>query len=94
MATWNKLEKINTANVPKNLLLSNQKKANLQPLLDKLNSPNLIGETTYASFIELVGDYSLDKVPFEVNVPSIETWNQEKSFVTSIFKNLISKRIF
>ena len=94
MATWNKLEQINTAISPKNLLLSKQKKANLQQLLDKLNSPNLIGETTYASFIELVGDYSLDKVPFEVNVPSIETWNQEKSFVMSIFKNLISKRIF
>jgi hypothetical protein len=94
MATWNKLEQINTANSTKNLLLSKQKKANLQQLLDKLNSPNLIGETTYASFIELVGDYSLDKVPFEVNVPSIETWNQEKSFVMSIFKNLISKRIF
>jgi hypothetical protein len=42
MATWNKLEQINTANVPKNLLLSKQKKANLQQLLDKLNSLHLI----------------------------------------------------
>lgn len=94
MATWKKLEQASNINYGPNLLLSHQKKASLQQLLDKLNSPNLIGETTYASFIEWVGNRSLEEVPFEVNVPSIESWKHEKLSVVQLLKLNVSFRLF
>ena len=94
MVTWKKLEQATNTSCGPNLLLSHQKKASLQQLLDKLNSPNLIGETTYTSFIEWLGNRSLEEVPFEVNVPSIESWKHEKSSVVQLLNLNVSFRLF
>jgi hypothetical protein len=70
---WNELEQ-DAEPVPPSLLLSDQLKASLQLLMDRLNSPNLPGGISFADFRELLLTSGPAEAAFHSDVPSIPAW--------------------
>ena len=72
-ATWNALEQEIPA-VPTSLLLSEQLIDSLQLLLDRLNSPTLIGGISFQEFQAIQSKHAADDVTFNSDVPDLTTW--------------------
>lgn len=81
--TWLALE-TDRKHVPPSLQLSEQLKDSLQLLLDRLNSPTLVGGVSFKTFQELSASVNLEKAIFQSDVPDIRTWLDEQSKVLQL----------
>ena len=84
--TWQKLEQP-IENPTVNLLLSDQLLAQLQLTIDKMLTKNLIGGVSLETFRNLIQHVNLDEITFSSQVPTIETWLEQKSEVEAIYKS-------
>ncbi|MES2556427.1 MAG: ATP-binding protein [Bacteroidota bacterium] len=85
--TWLALE-TDRKPVPPLLQLSEQLKASLQLLLDRLNSPTLIGGVSFQTFLELSASVDTDNASFQSDVPDIRLWLDEKQNVLQLQEQL------
>ncbi|HLP56966.1 MAG TPA: AAA domain-containing protein [Fluviicola sp.] len=85
--TWLALE-ADRKPVPPLLQLSEQLKASLQLLLDRLNSPTLVGGVSFRAFRELSPTVDLSKAGFQSDVPDIRTWLNEKPTILKLLEQL------
>ncbi|ASS50292.1 MAG: hypothetical protein A3D31_12055 [Candidatus Fluviicola riflensis] len=90
--TWLALE-TDRKPVPPLLQLSEQLKASLQLLLDRLNNPTLMGGVSFQRYRELCASVNTDKATFQSDVPDIQLWLNEKPNVLQLLKQLGSFRI-
>ena len=72
-STWNLLEESGDA-VPGSLLLSDQRKDQLQMIMDKLNSPVLVGGVSFSNFKELLVQTDIKEAGYSSDVPGISEW--------------------
>ena len=87
--TWKLLEN-QTPSVSVNLLLSHQKRASLQALLDKLNAANLLSGCSYSEWQELSKDKDLTSTPYVSTVPTLSDWLTSKQQIEEIYQDLVS----
>lgn len=85
--TWLALE-TDRKPVPPSLQLSEQLKASLQLLLDRLNSPTLIGGVSFQTFQELSTSIDLRAATFQSDVPDIRMWLDEKPNILQLHEQL------
>jgi hypothetical protein len=76
-ATWSLLESTEE-NYKPGLKLSSQRVAQLQQLLDRLNSPGLVGGISYNEFLTLKEETPFD-AGFRSDTPSIKEWLEHKN---------------
>lgn len=86
-ATWNLLEN-STFQAVKNLRLSEQHRANLQLLLDRLNTPDYFAGISYPQFQELLRETPLSKHRFSSAVPDVDEWLKYKPAIQKIDQHL------
>lgn len=72
-STWQFLEQDHPAIAP-SLLLSEQLKDSLQLLLDRLNSPGLIGGVSFRQFSAQLSSADLSNAVFRSDTPSVKEW--------------------
>jgi len=72
----------------RSLKLSDQRMAQLQLLLDRLNSPNLVGGISYYDFKELENETPIATVVYQSDVPSVSEWLESKQSVCEMDKKL------
>lgn len=77
-STWMLLEQDEKAPKP-GLRLSNQRFSQLQQLLDRLNSPTLVGGVSYNTFLELIKETPIGDHPFRTDTPDIAEWLKHKN---------------
>lgn len=85
-AAWNALEQ-DIAPVPSSLLLSEQLKDALQLLMDRLNSPTLIGGVSFTAFRKLLTE-TTTAAAFQSDVPSVSQWLEWKPALTALERTL------
>jgi len=66
------------------LNLSEQRFSQLQQLLDRLSSPNLVGGVSYNEFLELRKETPLENVEFRSDTPTIDEWLKHKNTVRTL----------
>lgn len=88
-STWLALE-TDRKPVPPLLQLSEQMKASLQLLLDRLNSPTLIGGVSFQTFQQLSSSTDLGKATFQSDVPDVKTWLDEQQTILQLENQLES----
>ncbi len=66
------------------LQLSKQRLAQLQQLLDRLNSPTLVGGVSYNEFLELKKETPIDAFKFRSDTPDIKEWLEYKNSVRAL----------
>lgn len=71
--TWKLLEN-RTGKITVCLLLSEQKRSNLQGLLDKLNAPNLLSGCSYGEWIKLLDGKDISKTDYFPTMPGLSDW--------------------
>ena len=86
-STWLALE-TDRKPVPPSLQLSEQLKASLQLLLDRLNSPTLIGGVSFQEFQQLSSSLDLSKATFQSDVPDIRMWLDQKPNLLQLSEQL------
>ena len=82
--TWKFLEN-ETAQVRQPITISQQKRAGLQLLLDKLTAKELVGGISFSEFLKLIKDKALSEVPYLSNTPSLEDWNQQRTELLKLY---------
>lgn len=87
--TWKLLEN-HAENIPVNLLLSHQKRASLQALLDKLNASNLLSGCSYSEWKALSKDKDLTSTPYVSTIPNLSDWLISKQQIKEIYQDLVS----
>jgi hypothetical protein len=83
-ATW-KLVENNFHKVRQPMYLGQQKRANLQLLLDKLTAKGLVGGIAYSAFLGMLAGKDLASVPYVSNVPSMKDWLQEVEKIADFY---------
>ena len=68
--------------------LSDQRSAQLQLLLDRLNAPNLVGGVSYYDFKELERETPAVNATYQSDVPSIGEWLEYREAVQEIEKKI------
>lgn len=91
--TWKLLEN-QTTSVPVNLLLSHQKRASLQGLLDKLNASNLLSGCSYNDWRDLIKDKEVSSVPYVSSVPTLSEWLISKQQLQDIYNQVVSTTLW
>ncbi|MDH4474637.1 MAG: ATP-binding protein [Fluviicola sp.] len=86
-STWLALE-TDRKPVPPLLQLSEQLKASLQLLLDRLNNPTLMGGVSFQEFQELFASINTEKAIFQLDIPDIRMWLDEKPNVVQLQQQL------
>lgn len=81
--TWNFLESGNFDS-GKNLHLSEQQRAGLQLLLDRLNLPDYFEGVSYRTFCDLVLETPIDQSKFSTLIPSVDEWIKIKPDVQEL----------
>lgn len=81
--TWSFLEDTPVQSVD-NWSLSEQKYDQLQLMLDKLSSKELMGGIDLTSFKRMLKDYSLTDYTYKSALPSLKEWMQQRAVVKSI----------
>ena len=82
-ATWLMLEN-GEPSFKAGLQLSEQRLAQLQLLLDRLNSSELVGGVSYSEFLELKKETPIDDFRFRSDTPDIKEWLKHKNSVQSL----------
>jgi hypothetical protein len=82
-STWNLLESKEVKSI-QNLRLSEQLYANLQLLLDRLNTPDYFAGVSYKELQDLLLETPIDKEQFSSLVPSIDEWLKHKPAIQQI----------
>ena len=82
-STWLMLENGNDHFKP-GLQLSKQRLAQLQQLLDRLNSSNLVGGVSYNEFLELKKETPFEGFNFRSDAPDIKDWLEHKNSVRAL----------
>lgn len=82
--TWKFLENHQT-HTRQAITISQQKRAGLQLLLDKLTAKELVGGISFSEFSTLIKDKALSEVPYLSNAPSLEDWNQQRTELLSLY---------
>lgn len=86
-ATWNWMESADFRPV-KNLRLSEQHHANLQLLLDRLNTPGYFAGISYGEFQDLLRETPISKETFSSAVPGLDEWLENKAVIQKIDRHL------
>ena len=84
ISTWKLLEN-NLEEVRPPMYVGQQKRANLQLLLDKLTAKELIGGISYSAFLGMLAGKDLSLVPYVSNVPSLKDWLQEVEIIKEFY---------
>lgn len=84
ISTWKLLEN-NLEVVRPPMYVGQQKRANLQLLLDKLNAKELVGGISYSAFLGMLAGKDLALVPYVSNVPSLKEWLQEVEIIKEFY---------
>lgn len=82
--TWKFVEN-NPQSVRQPLYVSQQKRANLQLLLDKLTAEELVGGISYSTFLKLLSEKDLTEVPYVSAAPSLKDWLQEAAAIQNFY---------
>lgn len=90
--TWFELEK-EPENLHVNLRLSEQKKAQLQLTLDRLQRSDLIGGVSWSEFKNLLKNRDLENIPFIPDLPSISEWKTHETKVLQNWPNTSEQEI-
>lgn len=85
--TWLALES-DQKPVPPLLQLSEQLKASLQLLLDRLNNPTLMGGVSFQEFQELLANVNTANAGFQSAIPDIRMWLDEKPNLVQLEQQL------
>jgi len=91
--TWNALEQ-EIPVTPASLLLSEQLIDSLQLLLDRLNSPTLIGGISFQEFQDIRSTYSSIETTFNSDVPDLKTWIELEPALRELEQQLGSFTLF
>lgn len=83
-ATW-KLVENNFQEVHKPMYLGQQKRANLQLLLDKLTAKELVGGIAYSTFLRMLAGKDLESTPYISNVPAMKDWLQDVEKIAQFY---------
>lgn len=86
-STWQSLEELREP-VPPSLLLSKQLKDSLQLLLDRLNSPQLMGGVSLSVFRKLEAETEKTDVPFRSDTPTVSEWLDARDKVNELEQQL------
>ncbi len=85
VSTWKLLEN-NLLELRQPMYLGQQKRANLQLLLDKLTAKELVGGISYSTFLGLIAGKDLQEVPFISNTPNLKDWLIDAEKIKLFFK--------
>jgi hypothetical protein len=86
-STWKMLEESDFAkNQP--LYLSEQRKDNLQLLLDKLNATDLVGGISYGQFLTQLAQLNCDEIPYISNAPTFLEWQENKDDIAQVYAQI------
>ncbi len=84
ISTWKLLE-INLQDVRQPLYVGQQKRVNLQLLLDKLTAKELVGGISYSTFLGMLSGKDLSQVPYVSHAPALKDWLQDVEKITKFY---------
>ena len=84
ISTWKLLE-INLQDVRQPLYVGQQKRVNLQLLLDKLTAKELVGGISYSTFLGILSGKDLSNVPYVSHAPALKDWLQDVEKITKFY---------
>ena len=84
-STWKWLEN-SSFNTKNSLYLSEQKRNQLQQLLDKLTAKELIGGISYEQFLTHLDSKNIDDTPYFSDAPAMKDWEINREAVKTLYE--------